>query len=272
MDYPLSQLASAFPSELDLLSVLKFVFIFACISLILSLLGRIIFGHRSAWSRAVSTTIGIIFIYVVAIIVYTFNPESLSKYLPPLPFIGFSQQYLYIMPFHATDFPTICSNILSVFILAFLFNIIDRWIPMGKTVRNWYFLRILSIFLSIGLHYLFFFLCSTFLPDVLVAYAPMILLGTLFVLFALGVLKVFLSLVLAMVHPILGGIYAFLFSSKFGKQLSKAVLTTLMVTAIVYILEHLGYGVICISATALLSYIPLLLLLLLLWYLVDHLF
>ena len=271
MEFPLSQLASILPTELDLLSVLKFILVFAATALILSLFGRVILGKRSALNRAVSSAMGILFVYVATIVIHTFNPAGLSRFLTPLPYVEFSEEYLYILSFRSAGFPAICENILSMLILAFLVNVLDGWIPRGKSVAGWFLLRILCVLLAMGLHFLVDLLSRTFLPGVLVTYAPIILLGILIVMFVLGVLSVLLGLVLTMVHPILGGIYAFFFSNALGKQLSKAILTTTLITALICALDHFGYSIICITSSALIAYLPLLLALLLLWYLVGRL-
>ena len=76
---------------------------------------------------------------------------------------------------------------------------------------------------------------------------------------------------MVIVNPIFGILYSFFFSNIVGKQLSKAVLTAVLVTALIFVIEMLGYGTICISAAALISYLPLLIALLALWYVIGHL-
>ena len=271
MDFPLSQLTSLLPVELDLLSVLKFIIMVAICSLIMSLLARMFFGKHSGLNHAISSAIGILFVYVFTVVIYTFHPQGLSRFLSPLPFVQFSQDYLYILPFHNAGVPAICENLLSLVILSLLVNVVSSLIPGGKTAVRWYLLRFLSIVLAIYLHYGVNWLTRTYLPGVLVTYAPIILIGILIGSFLLGVLNVLLSLVLTVVHPLIGALYAFFFSNIFGKQLSKSILTTLLVSAVFYVLEYFGYGAICISAAALISYLPLLIVLLLLWYLIGHL-
>ena len=87
----------------------------------------------------------------------------------------------------------------------------------------------------------------------------------------LGVLKIVLGLVLATVNPIIAGLYAFFFSHRIGKMLSRAVLTTVILSALVLVLEHVGLTAISISSAVLAAYIPLLILLLVLWYILSHL-
>lgn len=271
MDLPLSQITSMLPVELDLPSMLKFVLFLAAGALVVALLSRLIFGRRSAWNHAISSAMGILIIYVVTVAVYTFQPGNLSSYLSPLPFIQFSGSNLYFLSFRDAGIDTLCENILSLLILAFLVNAIDCLIPRGKRIFGWYLLRFLSVAVAIGLHYAVNLAAHTFLPGVLVTYAPIILIGILLAMFLLGVLNVLLSLLLIAVNPILGGIYAFFFSNILGKQLTKSMLTTVLICALFFALSCLDISVVCISADALVAYIPLLIVLLVLWYLIGHL-
>ena len=56
-----------------------------------------------------------------------------------------------------------------------------------------------------------------------------------------------------------------------GKQISKALFTTGVVCGILYLMDLFGLVVILISPAALLTYIPLALALLVLWFLIGHL-
>jgi hypothetical protein len=156
-------------------------------------------------------------------------------------------------------------------ILAFLINLVDTFIPKGESVVGWFFLRILTILLCMGLHFGTCWVFETFLPDVLVSYAPMILLGLLLFMVFSGAVSLILGLILTLNSPLLGAMYTFFFSTIVGKQVSKAVLTTLLLSVLVFVLNELDYTVICIASAVLTAYIPLVIVLLILWYLVGHL-
>ena len=250
--------------------MLKFIGIFAAGVLILGCIGRVVMGKRSSLNHAVSSAMGILFIYVLTIVIYTFDPADLSKFLSPLPFVAFQGENLYIYGFVGMTFPDICSQVLSMVILAFLVNLLDNFIPKGQRIISWYLYRFLTVVLAIALHFVISWAFNAFLPGVLVTYAPAILLGILGAMLILGVLNVILGLVLTVVNPILGAIYTFFFSNIIGKQLTKAVFSTILLCAVVALLEHFGYTVICIAGSALGAYIPLIAVLLVLWYLVGH--
>ena len=213
---------------------------------------------------------GILCIYVLSIVIVTFNPYDLSQFLTPLPFVRFQGENLSILSFTDTPLPTLCYEVLSMVILAFLVNLLDGWIPQGKKVTGWFGYRFLTVILSMMLHYGVTWAFNRFLPGALAAYAPMILLGILGTMLILGFLNILLSLVLTVVNPIIGALYTFFFSNVFGKQITKAVITTIILGALVVVLNYLGYAVISISVSALLSYLPLTGTLLLLWYILGH--
>ena len=120
-----------------------------------------------------------------------------------------------------------------------------------------------------GLHLVAQWAVHTYLPNALVTYAPVILLVILGICLLGGLVNLVLGMVIAVANPFLGAMYTFFFSNIVGKQVSKAVFTSAIICAVMYLLDLFGYTVICISAAALLTYIPVALLLLALWYLIG---
>lgn len=261
---------STLPANIDFTTMIKFVGIFAACVLAVGILGRIILGKRSSLNHSVSSAMGILCIYALTIVVYTFNPYGLLKYMTPLPFVSFHGDTLSILAYTSMDLPSICHELLSMMILAFLVNLLDTWIPKGNSILGWYFFRFVTVLLAMVLHYAVSWAFNTFLPGALVTYAPVILLGILAAMLVLGLLNVILSLVLTVVNPIIGALYTFFFSNIIGKQITKAVVTTILLCAVVVVLNYLGYTLISISAAALSAYIPLIVSLLILWYVIGH--
>lgn len=266
----LSAAADAIPAEVDFLSMMQFLLLFAAGSLLFGLISRMVLGKRSSLNHSVSSAIGILFIYAVTIVIYTCRPWDLHKFLSPLPFVTFLDNHIMLLPFSGAEMPILCHEILSLVILAFLVNLLDTFIPKGKSILGWFGLRLVTVVLAMVLHLVVNWAVNTYLPDFLVTYAPVILLVLLVGMLFLGVLNVILSLVLTAVNPFIGAVYAFFFSNIIGKQLTKAVFSTALICAVIYLLEYFGYTVICITAAALLSYIPLIIVLLALWYVIGH--
>lgn len=262
--------AAYLPAQIDLGTAFLFVLYFAAATIIMGVLGRVALGKRSSLNRSLSCAIGILFIYVLTVIVYTFKPWNLEDLLSPLPFVRFSGEYLFIMPVTVTRFPVLCSEILSLIILAFLVNLLDSILPNGEKFFSWYLMRFLTVVFSMVLHFFVRNALYTYLPEVLVTYAPTVLLVILAFLLLSGVVSLVLGLVISIANPFLGAMYTFFFSTVVGKQLSKAVFSSMILCAIVYLLEFFGYTVLCITAEALVAFIPLVIVLLILWYLLGH--
>ena len=157
-------------------------------------------------------------------------------------------------------------------ILAFLVNLADGWLPKGKNIFSWLFFRCLTVVIGYLLHLIVVGLFATYLPEGIVTYAPVILLGLLVLLILTGALKVVVGAVLTTVNPIIGGLYTFFFANIVGKQITKAVLTTAILTALIIALQYFGIAVISITTAAMIAYIPFGIILIVLWYIVYKFF
>lgn len=260
---------SYLPVEVDLMSAAQFMLYFSAISLILGVMGRLVLGKRSSLNLSVSSAMGILFIYALTVVIYTFHPWKLNYLLSPLPFATFSKDYLILLPITDLQFPALCSQILSLVVLAFLVNLVDTFAPKGKNVFTWLLFRLLTMAVCMGLHLVVNWAFRTYLPNILVTYAPMILLLILCFCMLSGIVNLLLGLLIATANPFLGAMYTFFFSNIVGKQVSKAVFSSAIICVVLYLLDLFGYTVICISAAALLTHIPLALVLLTLWYLLG---
>ncbi len=264
--------ASAYmPTDLGFGSIVKFLIFFAVGSLILSGLGRVVLGRRSSLNHSVSSVMAILFLYAVTIVIYTFQPWNLAQLLSPLPFVTFFNDYLVVLPIVGIRPTVLCRELLSLIILAFLVNLLDTFLPRGKSILNWYLIRFLMVILAMGMHLLLRWAFQTYLPGVLVTYAPAILLSILILMLTLGFLNAILGLVLTVANPIIGAIYTFFFSNIVGKQFTKAVFTSGILCVIVFLIGYFDYSFINISVASLSAYVPVVLVSLILWYLTGHL-
>ena len=239
-------------------------------SIILGLVGRFAFGKRSTLNHSVSSAIGILFVYATTIVLHSAG-VSFREYLTPLPFVTLASEELRIFSFLRADYTLICFELLSMIILAFLANLMDSWLPRGKNLITWLFFRCLTVIFAMILHRLVSWLYTTYLPEGLVIYSPVILLALLILFLLVGALKIVIGAVLSTVNPLIGAFYTFFFATLVGKSLTKAVLTTVILTGLVFALYYVGCTVVSISGAALIAYIPLLLVLLTIWYVVGKL-
>lgn len=263
--------AASLAEGLEFGSTMQFLLIFGGGCLVLTVLGRLILGKRSSLNHCVSCAMGILFLYAVTMVFYTLEPWDLLERLTPLPFMIFAEDHVLMISFQHSVFSVICHELLSLVILAFLMNLLDTFVPKGKSLVTWYLLRFLTLAAAMVLHVLADWAFDTYLPDILVTYAPVILLGLLLGTMLLGVLNFLLGVLLAVVDPILGAIYTFFFANIIGKQLTKAVATSLIICMVIFLLGHFGLTLILITEEALISYIPFGIVMLILWYIIGHL-
>ena len=148
--------------DFDLETVLKYAGILLAVPLVLALLGRFVFGKKSVFCSAVSSSVGIIFIYAVTAVLINAG-EAFQQFVTPLPFVTFTSDSMVLFSFEA-DYTVVCAQILSMVILAFLTNLVNSWLPTGKRVLSWLFFRCLCVVLAMILHVVATGLLTTYLP------------------------------------------------------------------------------------------------------------
>lgn len=270
MDEIMELLQSLVPQNFNMETFLKAAIMLCIGSLVLGFLGRLVFGKKSVLNQSVSSTIGILFIYAVTIVIYSYGID-LKFLVSPLPFVTISGDYLSLFSVVGADYVAICGQLLNTIILAFLVNLVNSWMPKGKKLLGWLFFRCLSVVGAMLLYAVVNNLLTAFLPEGLLMWAPVILLGLLVLMLLVGALKLVVGAVLTAVNPLVAFLYTFFFANVVGKMLSKAMLTTLLISGLVYALNYIGVTGIFIGAAALAAYIPLLIVLLVLWYVIGYL-
>ena len=269
MEEIMNMLQSLVPENFDMPTFLKAAAILCIGSLVLGFLGRTVFGKKSVLNQSVSSAIGILFIYAATIVIYSYGID-LNFLVSPLPFVSLSGEYLGIFSFAGADYVAICGQLLDMVILAFLVNLVNGWLPTGKKLLGWMFFRCVSVVGAMLFYAVVNHLLAAFLPEGLLMWAPVILLGLLILMLLTGALKILVGAVLSTVNPVVGLLYTFFFSTVIGKQISKAVLTTLLISGMVMGLNYIGCTMVYIGAAALAAYLPLLIILLVLWYVIGR--
>lgn len=248
---------------------IKFVGILIFGILLISSLARFLFGKKAQLNLAVTSAVEIFCVYVVNIVIYALGLQ-LQQFLTPLPFVTMVEDYLLIYPILSAEFTEICQHVLKLLIIAFLVNLLNEFIPTGRHIVTWFLLRFITVVLSVAAIYVFELVLNTYLPQGFAEIAPTVLLCALVALILLGSLKVFVGAAMAFLDPIVAALYTFFFSNFIGRSLAKAMVSTALLTALVVLLNHLEIVIIHIAASALTAYIPLLLVVLALWYIVGH--
>ena len=270
MDKFFAWIESIVPSGFEIEAFLKTALLLIAGVLIIGIAGRLIFGKKSTLTQSVSSAISILFIYAITIVIHSCG-VNLGFLVSPLPFITISGEYMSIFQYEGVHYTLICDQVLGMIILSFLANLTNSWLPTGKNLFAWFFFRTISVLLAMVLHVIANAVITAFLPEGLLVWAPVVLLVLLIVLMCVGASKLLVGAILTTVNPLIGILYTFFFANVVGKQLSKAVLTTVILSAIVYLLNYVGATTIFIASAALMAYIPFLIILLIVWYIVGHL-
>ena len=252
----------------DLPAYLKISLILLAGSLLLCAISRFIFRKKTLIAHAVSSSIAIVFIYVVMVLILILA-ENLHFLISPLPFASVSRNAISFFRFTGSGYALISYQLLNMIILAFLVNLADTLLPRGKHLFAWIFWRVLTVGIGFILHYIANMLINKYLPQGIVLYAPTILLIILLIMLLTGALKFLVGLLLTTVNPLIAALYTFFFATIVGKQVTKAVLSTAALSGVILLLERLNITSLSLMPGALIAYIPFLLVLVLVWYLIG---
>lgn len=254
---------------IDLWILLRLSSIILIGALLFHLIFRFIFRKQTLLGSAASSSIAIIFIYVVTVLIMTVATQ-LRSLVSPLPFVSITEESFSFFTFHGESYMVIASQLLSMIILSMLVNLIDDWLPRGKHLLNWLFFRTLTVAIGFAAHYFITLLFNSYCPEFIITYAPTALLTILVLMLLTGALRLIVGLVLTTVNPIIAALYTFFFANIIGKQITKAVLTTAVLSGVIILMEKLGIASLSLQSGALVAYIPFLLLLILVWYVVSR--
>lgn len=246
---------SGLPLELSWAGLGKLTLHFAIGVCILGGLLCLLFGRGSAVVKSVFSCIHIALIYLCAMMLTTFFPE-IRNAIPPLPFVSVSLESLLLWDITLLSSQMLFSNMLQLFLLAFLVNLFEDLLPRGKQILSWYFFRLLtacSALVSYGIIILF---VNRFAPQIFDQWAAPILIALWLLIGLLGLSKGLLTLIAAVVNPVLGLLFAFFFSNSIGKQFTKSILTCLLMMAVLFGLYQLGFTGFTFSQLSFASFAP----------------
>ena len=270
MDTMREILELALPDSFDPSQYFMNILIAVISVLIVGSVFRLCFGKGSILNSAISSAIAIACLYVMGAVAYSFN-SHLDMLFAPLPYVSVKDNYLYIFNIFDASFSRICQEITNLVALSYLMNLLESWLPKGSKLWSWYGFRALSLILALCLHHCLNIFLNAVLPERFWELAPMILLTLILTAFFLGLLKIMVGGALSFIHPFLGLFYTFFFTNNAGKQLMRALITTLILTVLVCVLNYLDYTAIYIASTAIITYMPIIFLGLLLWYIIAQL-
>lgn len=238
--------------------------------LLLGLLSRALFGNGASLSCSISSVIAIFFLYAICIVLYVFE-SPIQRFLAPLPLIELTPGSITFFSFKGASFGTICTQLVNTVLLAFLVNLITQLIPKGKNIFVWFLLRILTVILAGVLHLVVVGLIGHFVPQGIAQYSAVILLILLVLMLVTGSMRLLVGAALTAVNPIIAALYTFFFATVVGKQVTRAICTTLLLSAIILILRYFDIFALSILASGLIAYLPLVIGMLIVWYILGKL-
>lgn len=270
MEAFIHHLQDFFTNKFDIGQFSIIALIILAVTVILGLLGRFVFGKRGTLSISVMSAVTILGVYILTIILAS-TSTKLSFLAAPLPFITIRGDALIFFNLYNAGFAAICSEFLSLMLLAFMVNLLERWMPKGKKLLSWYFFRFLSVALAVCVNYVLVIVLGKLLPFNFAQISSTVVVIIILASLLLGALKVVVGGALAFINPLFALLYAFFFSNFIGKMLTRAILTSAIITAGVWALTHFGVASICIAPAALIAYIPFLLVMLVMWFIIGKL-
>ena len=230
----MAHLTSLFQQALSWISSHSwFPFVQAIFLLVLSifLLGaifRLIFGKGSTFNRAVSASLSVLLVYLAVILIELFLPDY-REALPALPFVQVDSEHLFLQNVLHLPGEILYPSILRLLILSFIVNLLEEFLPEGKNFLSWYLWRVVVVLASLTPYAI---LCSTLeasVPSFFGVYAKLFVWAYMALILLTGILKVGMGLILSAVNPLIGSLYAVFYTDPIGKQLSKSILTALLI-------------------------------------------
>ncbi len=265
MDQIRQMIERALPEHFNATQYFTYIVIVMAGILIIGGTFRMCLGKGSVVNGAVSSAISIFNLYVISILLYSFGGRF-QLLFSPLPFVEITSGTVRIFPILQASFQEICREILSMLVLAYLMNLLENWLPKGEKPGGWFCFKALALLLALSLNYCISLLLNNVLPAHVLNSGPVTLLMLVMFSFMLAVMKIIVK-GLAFLNPTLAIFHKFFFSQLLGKQLYKALLTTGALTTVVVMLNRLSITSITIGSVAFLTYLPVILLAILLWYL-----
>jgi len=211
---------------------------------------RLIFGKGSCVVLSVSACTQVALVYLCAACLYAQIP-SVRIAMPVLPFLDLRPDCLSLIDIPSMSAQNFFPSLLQLYILVLFVNLLEDILPRGQRLFSWILLRFLRVCCSLGMYMGVCALVSRFAPEIFGIWSGWILITIWLLIGLLGLSKGLLTLIAAVINPVLGLLFAFFFTNLFGKQMSKSILTCLLSVIIFSVLNEAGFSVFPISGISL---------------------
>lgn len=227
---------------------------------------RAFLGRGSSLTRSVSAALNILLIYVCAAVLYQHLP-TLHQLFNSLPFVTMSTDRMTMWNISLLPDLILYPAVLQMSVLALLVNILETFLPRGRNIITWYLYRTLTALGALILYFGLYSAINHIAPEIWGAWAEIILITFWGIILLIVLLKLLFSVLLSIFNPIIGACYTFFFSNLFGKQFTKAILTTIFMVLIISYLNQYGISQVVYSEMTLANYGSMSLILLVVLYL-----
>jgi hypothetical protein len=249
------------------------VFMFLALgSILLGVILRVACKKLKYIPQSASACFGIIFIYICAISLFGIKEGHSNVILEALPFFEVISDYGSIFELMHTDFNIFFNEVIRMFFLAFTVNFLqDITRCASRKFLMWYFFECVVVFAAMLINFAITYAAQKYLPQNLIIWTPKLVFILLGILLLLLLLKTIFKTALFFANPIFTGIFSFLTGTLIGKTLTKSFITTVGLSAVVVIIDRLGFSLMGLSAVGISAFAPVIILLLLLWFMVHKL-
>lgn len=236
-------------------AVVRSALIFAILLFAAGAVIRMCLGKGANLTRAVSACLTILLVYLASVLLYLFLP-GLRTELAQLPFVYVDSQRFILRNLSDLSEPVLFGSLVRLGMLAFLVNLLESLLPEGDDFWKWYLWRGVTVIMTLALYGFLADVLEAAAPKVFTEWAKWLILGCWTFILLSGALHWITGAVLAVVNPVLGALYAFFFSHVLGSQFSKSILTTLILTGLVAVLNYAGFRVFAFADFSLAAYGP----------------
>lgn len=206
---------------------------------ILAGISRLVLKESENVIASAASCVQLVLVGLSAIALYVAFP-SLGQTLPQLPFLNLHAYGCSLLSPAQLESHSLFPALLRLFLLALLINLWEELLPKSKKIAPWLLLRVLSAAGSLCCYFLLCEVLQRYCPQLLNQWAMAIVLSILGCVCLLGICKGLLTIAAAVVHPLLGLLFAFFFSHIIGRQLTRAVITGTLFLGLAWYLGESG--------------------------------
>lgn len=210
---------------------------------------RMFRGKGSDLCQAVAGVLTVILVYLTAATASASLPVLASR-LDTLPFCSFSGVYFSLLPVSGVG---LYGGLLRLWLLAFLVDLLEAFLPKGKKFGGWLLWRSVSVLLAISVYSFLTDLLEAGCPALFSSMAQAVLAVCWGLVLLIGLIRALLSVIQSSGNPLVNFLHRFFYSNQFGKLFPMSILTTVLLVALSALLRYWGIGAFSLTFW---SYIP----------------